>query len=65
MGSAAVTQPAASSAGRPSVQERLVTDDQVQIYPDTSSAKWPARRDFKIPFLTIFVKYTVLRKQIS
>lgn len=51
--------------GVPSVQERVVLDSQVQIYPDTSSAKWPARRDLNILFLTLFAKYTILRKQIS
>lgn len=65
LGSTALIQAAASSAVRPSVQERIVTDDQVQICPDTSSARWPARRVFRIIFLTIFAKYTILRKQIS
>lgn len=65
MGSAAVIQAAASSAERPSVQEPIVTDDQVHICPYTSSARWPARGIFKIIFLTIFAKYTIVRKHIS
>lgn len=66
-GSAAVSLDvaAAASAERSSVQEPIVTAEQVQIYPDTSSAKWPAGRGCKIISLPIFAKYTILRKQIS